>query len=82
MTLLNMWSYMPSINRLKLYLSLSWVAKPLIHAHVWEDIAMDFMIGYDSKLVARVFIKNTIKLHDMLKSVVLDKDKVFTSKLW
>lgn len=37
---------------------------------------------YGSKLVAEVFIKNIVKLHGMPKSIVSDKDMVFTSKFW
>jgi len=78
---------------------------------VWDDIAMDFIIGlppsqgctvimvivdrlskfghfipmrsdFNNKQVADVFINNVVKLHDIPKSIVSDRDKVFVSSFW
>lgn len=40
---------------------------------------MALKFGYTSKSVAKTFMNNVIKLHDMPKSIVSDRDKVFTS---
>ncbi|PNY14541.1 hypothetical protein L195_g011223 [Trifolium pratense] len=37
---------------------------------------------YTSKSVAEAFIHNIVKLHGMSKSIVSDRDKVFTSNFW
>ncbi|GAU12540.1 hypothetical protein TSUD_182540 [Trifolium subterraneum] len=37
---------------------------------------------YSSKSVAEVFMNNIVKLHGMPKSIVSDRDKVFTSSFW
>jgi len=37
---------------------------------------------YSSKTVAEAFMSNIVKLHGMPRSIVLDRDKVFTSAFW
>ncbi|GAU11620.1 hypothetical protein TSUD_346120 [Trifolium subterraneum] len=37
---------------------------------------------YSSKSVAEVFMQNVVKLHGLPKSIVSDRDKVFTSAFW
>jgi hypothetical protein len=37
---------------------------------------------YSSKSVAEIFMNNIVKLHGMPKSIVSDRDKVFTSSYW
>jgi hypothetical protein len=37
---------------------------------------------YTSKSVAEVFMHNIVKLHGLPKSIVSDRDKVFTSAFW
>ncbi|GAU45812.1 hypothetical protein TSUD_115000 [Trifolium subterraneum] len=37
---------------------------------------------YNSKTVAEAFMNNIVKLHGLPKSIVSDRDKVFTSKFW
>jgi hypothetical protein len=37
---------------------------------------------YSSKSVAEIFMNNIVKLHGMPKSIVSDRDKVFTSSFW
>ncbi|MCH79841.1 retrotransposon protein, partial [Trifolium medium] len=37
---------------------------------------------YNSKSVAEAFMHNVVKLHGMPKSIVSDRDKVFTSAFW
>jgi hypothetical protein len=39
-------------------------------------------IDYSSKSVAEIFMHNIVKLHGMPKSIVSDRDKVFTSSFW
>nr|KYP63732.1 Transposon Ty3-G Gag-Pol polyprotein [Cajanus cajan] len=82
-----------------------------IPVQIWEDLAMDFIVGlppshgftvilvvvdrlskyahfatlktdYTSTQVAEVFMKNIVKLHGLPKSIVSDRDRVFTSKFW
>jgi len=43
---------------------------------------MPLKTEYTSKSVAEVFMNNVVKLHDMPKSIVSDRDKVFTSRFW
>lgn len=37
---------------------------------------------YSSRSVAEIFMQNVVKLHGMPKSIVSDRDKVFTSSFW
>lgn len=37
---------------------------------------------YTSKQVAEILIKNVVKLHGFTKTIVSDRDKVFTSEFW
>lgn len=37
---------------------------------------------YSSKVVAEAFMNNIVKLHGLPKSIVSDRDKVFTSSFW
>ncbi|MCI17844.1 hypothetical protein A2U01_0038995 [Trifolium medium] len=37
---------------------------------------------YSSKTVAEAFMSNIVKLHGIPKSIVSDRDKVFTSAFW
>jgi len=37
---------------------------------------------YNSKQVAEIFVKNIIRLHGFPKTIVSDRDKVFTSQFW
>ncbi|PNX87704.1 putative retroelement pol polyprotein [Trifolium pratense] len=37
---------------------------------------------YDSKKVAEIMMQNIVKLYGMPKSIVSDRDKIFTSKFW
>ncbi|MCH93451.1 ROOT HAIR defective 3 GTP-binding family protein, partial [Trifolium medium] len=37
---------------------------------------------YSSKTVAEAFMSNLVKLHEMPRSIVSDRDKVFTSAFW
>ncbi|MCH86462.1 hypothetical protein A2U01_0007319 [Trifolium medium] len=37
---------------------------------------------YDSKVVAEAFMQHVVKLHGMPKSIVSDRDKVFTCRFW
>lgn len=39
-------------------------------------------IDYSSKSVAESFMNNIVKLHGVPKSIVSDRDKVFTSSFW
>lgn len=43
---------------------------------------MGLKTNYTSKQVAEVFMANVVKLHGIPKSIVSDRDKVFTSKFW
>lgn len=38
--------------------------------------------NYSAALVAEYFIKQVVWLHDIPKTIVLDRDKIFLSKLW
>jgi hypothetical protein len=37
---------------------------------------------YTATLVVAVFLNNVVKLHGLLRSIVSDRDKVFTSAFW
>jgi len=37
---------------------------------------------FDSKQVSELFVKNIVKLHGFPKSIISDRDKVFTSQFW
>jgi hypothetical protein len=37
---------------------------------------------YNVVFVASVFLDNVVKLHDLPKSIVSDRDKIFTSTFW
>ena len=37
---------------------------------------------YSAKIVAEKFIKRVVKLHDMPKSIIRDRDPIFISKFW
>jgi len=83
----------------------------LIAQQIWEDLAMDFIVGlppsygfsvimvvidrlskyahfctlkadYSSKHVAEAFMQSIVKLHGMPKSIVSDRDRVFTCNFW
>lgn len=43
---------------------------------------MPLKSDYSSKTLAEAFMHNVVKLHGMPKSIVSDRDKVFTSKFW
>lgn len=43
---------------------------------------MPLKSDYSSKTVVEAFMHNVVKLHGMPKSIVSDRDKVFTSKFW
>ena len=83
---------------------------PLL-SQIWQDIAMDFIIGlppsngcsivmvivvrlskfahfialpidFIAKKVAKLFVQHVVKIHGLPQSIILDRDKVFTSKFW
>ena len=35
-----------------------------------------------AKMVADALVQNVIKIHGMLQSIVLDRDKIFASRFW
>lgn len=37
---------------------------------------------YAAKAVAEKFIENVVKLHDMSRSIILDRDSIFLSRFW
>jgi len=82
-----------------------------IPQQIWEDLAMDFIVGlppsygfsvimvvidrlskyahfctlkadYSSKHEAEAFMQSIVKLHGMPKSIVSDRERVFTSNFW
>ncbi|GJX25981.1 retrotransposable element Tf2 [Tanacetum coccineum] len=61
----------------------------LIPQKVWEGISMDFIDGSyvqwkdcDHVQVAELFMNNVYKLHRLPRTIVSDRDKVFTSLFW
>ena len=38
--------------------------------------------SYSAKGVAEIFIQEVVRLHGMPRSIVLDRDPVFTSQFW
>jgi len=38
--------------------------------------------SYNSRMMAEVFMHSIVKLHGMLESIVLDRDKIFTHQFW
>lgn len=42
----------------------------------------DLSVRYSATLVANYFINQIIRLHDIPKTIVSDRDKVFLSKFW
>ncbi|GKD34792.1 ty3-gypsy retrotransposon protein, partial [Tanacetum coccineum] len=53
---------------------------------VWEDISMDFIDGLpmssEKTVIIVLFMDNVYKLHGLPRTIVSDKDKVFTSLFW
>lgn len=43
---------------------------------------MPLKTDYSSKVVAEAFMTNIVKLHGLPRSIVSDRDKVFTSAFW
>lgn len=37
---------------------------------------------FDSRKVAEAFVQHVVKLHCFPKSIVLDRDQIFISKVW
>lgn len=86
--------------------------QPLQIPHaIWEDVALDFIVGLPSSRgytvifvvvdrlskyshfvpmrsnfsaysVAEAFVQHIVRLHDIPKSIVSDRDKVFTGTFW
>lgn len=46
------------------------------------DLFIALKTDYSSKVVAGAFMNTIVKLHGLPKSIVSDRDKVFTSKYW
>lgn len=42
----------------------------------------DLKANYSSKVVAETFMNTMVKLHGFPKTIVSDRDKVFTSQFW
>lgn len=38
--------------------------------------------NFNAYMVAEIFVKDTVKLHGIPSSIVLDRDRIFTSKFW
>lgn len=47
------------------------------YSHFWVQNSDD-----TSKSVAEAFMLNIVELHGLIKSIVSDRDKVFTSNFW
>jgi len=57
----------------------------------WDDISMNFVIGLprtargkvdNASNVAKLFLKDVVKLHGLPRTIVSDKDTNFLSHLW
>lgn len=58
-----------------------------IPEQIWEDISMDFILvglkhPYTACMVAQVFTKEIMHLHDIPWSIVSNRDPIFVSSFW
>ncbi|KAA0042358.1 putative retroelement pol polyprotein [Cucumis melo var. makuwa] len=53
-----------------------------IPTQVLSDISMDFVDGLPKAAVAKLFVKEVVRLYGFPTSIVSDRDKVFLSNFW
>ncbi|XP_059315778.1 uncharacterized protein LOC132066490 [Lycium ferocissimum] len=49
---------------------------------MWERIAMDFIVTYIAERLARIYVRDIVRLHGVPISIISDRGHQFTSNFW